>query len=93
MRGTISTSISTSGYVAVRLPANVGCNTFSLWTLDGATWYYATKSDGSDGILVTDGSVGFPLTIAESYSKSAAGTIICYAKGTTSTFLTGIVTA
>jgi len=93
MRGTISTDITAAGYTPVRLPAMTGCNAFSLWTLDGATWYYATKSDGSDGVLVTDGSTGFPLAISEAYGKSTAGTIVCYAKGTTSTKLTGIITA
>ena len=94
MRGTISTDISVAlGYVPVRLPAMTSCTAFGLWTLDGAPWYYATKVDGADGVLVTNGTTGFQLFINEAYGKLTAGSIVCYAKGTTTTKLTGIVTA
>ena len=89
--GTINTSISASGFVAVRLPANVRCTAYSLWTEDGAKWEFATESDGSDAIDVTsDGTNVLPIAVSLPFGASAAGTIICYAKGTSTTNLVGI---
>ena len=89
----IEQAITAGGYVAVRLPANYGCKSFSLWTEDGAAYYIAYESDGSDAILVTtDGTNGFPFSMDKSHPGDAAGTILCYAKGTSSTNLVGLIT-
>ncbi len=86
---TINQAISTDDYVAVRLPANCSCRTFSLWTEDSKSYEISSDSTGSDAITVPD---GFPLAIAQGHSKDAAGAILCYAKGTTSTNLVGLIT-
>jgi len=89
----IEQAITAGGYVAVRLPANYGCDSFSLWTEDGTAWYIAYESDGSDAILVTtDGTNGFPFSMDKKHPGDAAGTILCYAKGTSSTNLVGLIT-
>jgi len=92
-RGTISKAITAAGYVAVRLPALTSASAYSLWTEDGASWYYATVAAGTDGVLVTTGSSGFPVSITENLEKLTAGALVCYAKGTTSTNLVGIIVA
>jgi len=86
---TISQAITTGGFVAVRLAANCSCVSFSLWTEDGATYEISSESDGSDAINIVD---GFPLSMIKPHAKEAAGAILCYAKGSTSTNLVGLVT-
>ena len=90
-QGTISQEITTAGYVAIRLPANVQAKSWALWTEDGSKWEYATESDGSNAIDVTnDGTGGMPISVNSSRGETAAGAIICYAKGTATTNLVGI---
>jgi hypothetical protein len=83
----IGQDITTTGYVAVRLPAGYGCSSYGLVAYDGAAYYIASKSDGSDGELYP---AGFRFTSNEKYSASNEGTVICYAKGTTSTRIVGL---
>jgi len=85
---TISQAITSSGYVAVRLPVETGCEAFSLWTEDGSGFYIASKPNGSDGILLPDG-MAFSLT--QRFYSNANGAILCYAKGTTSTNIVGLI--
>lgn len=82
---TISQAITTSGYVAVRLPADYSCEAYFVWTEDESDFYMASESDGSDGVLVPGGKFGTSTRIF----GSAAGTILFYAKGTSSTNLVG----
>ena len=84
---TISSPITTAGYTAVRLPANMSCTSFSVWTEDGSAYYIASQSNGSDGILTPDEPI---YNSDQKHGKSTAGTILFYAKGTTSTNIVGI---
>lgn len=90
----ISEGITAAGFVAVRLPIGQICKSFSLWTADGAAWIYSHNSDGDTPILVTsDGTKGFPLSLEIMHGRSdALGNILCYAKGTSSTTLVGLIT-
>lgn len=83
----ITKAITTGGYVAVRLPANVSCTSFSLWTEDAASYYIAKESDGSDAIIVPE---GMAFSMDEKVHADSAGAILCYAKGTSSTNLVGL---
>jgi len=88
MYNDILTAIDTSAtFVPVRLPANEGCQSFSLWTEDKADWYKANDAAGTNAIKVT-----IALSPEIPHSPSAAGTILCYAKGTSATNLVGIIT-
>ena len=84
--GTISQDIDATGYVAVRLPANEGCDAFVLWPVDGSDYYVASNADGSDGILHPE---GMPVTDPTKHSGHPDGAILCYVKGTTSTTIVG----
>jgi hypothetical protein len=88
----IKEEITAAAYTAINLPANTGCSGFSLWTEDGAPYYIASTSDGVlDGIKVTsDGTKVLPLTLSHAEGKAATGTILCYAKGTSTTNLVGV---
>jgi len=90
----IKQAITTSAtYVAVRLPAGHSCSSFSLWTEDGSSYYFGSLADGSDAVLVTsDWTGGLPFSYAQNLAPDAAGTILGYAKGTTSTNLVGFIT-
>jgi hypothetical protein len=89
----IKEEITAAGYTPINLPVNTACSSFSLWTEDGAPWYIASVSAGTDGIKVTvDGTKGMPIALSHTEPKSSSGTIICYAKGTTSTNLVGVIT-
>ena len=83
----ISQAITTGGYVAVRLPVNQSCTSYSLWTEDGASYYIAKESDGSDAIIIPD---GLAFSMEQRINTEPAGAILCYAKGTTSTNLVGL---
>lgn len=86
----IKQAITAGGYVAVTLPSGNGCKSYSLWTEDGAAFYIAKATDGSDGILVTtDGTACMAIAVEET---RAPGATICYAKGTSTTNLVGIIT-
>jgi len=89
----IVTDIDTSGFVAVRLPANHMCQAFSLWTEDGAAWVYSHNAAGDRPITITaDGVTGLALALNIIHQKDSAGAILCYAKGTTDTNLVGLIT-
>jgi len=89
----IKTGITTSGFVPVRLPVNQGCSTYSLWTEDGAYWIYSHNSAGDTPIKVTsDGSASLSVSISNIVPPDSAGAIICYAKGSSSTNLVGLIT-
>ena len=85
----ITQAITTADFVPVRLPANCSCRSFSLWTEDKTSYEISNLANGSNAVIVPD---GFPLGLTIGHAKSAAGTIICYAKGTSSTNLVGLVT-
>ncbi len=85
----IKQAITPGSYVAVRLPTNCSCSAFSLWSEDGASYSISSLSDGSDAITVPN---GFPLSVDQSLGKKIPGAIICYARGTTSTNLVGLIT-
>ncbi len=86
---TITVGITTGGFTALRLPANVGCSCFSIWTEDAAAYELSSDSAGADAITVP---AGLPFSIEKGHVGSVAGTILCYAKGTSSTNLVGIIT-
>ena len=89
----IKTAITAAGFVAVRLPSNQKCSSVSLWTEDGSLWERSFAADGTNSIKVTsDGTGGMPFSIDQPYGASAVGTIVCYAKGSASTNLVGIIT-
>jgi len=89
----IKTAITAAGFVPVRLPANQKCSSYSLWTEDGAIWERSFAADGTGSIKVTgDGTKGMAININQQYGASIPGTIVCYAKGTSSTNLVGIIT-
>lgn len=90
----IKQGITAAGFVPVRLPANQVCNALSLWTEDGAKWIYSHNAAGDTAIEITvDGTSGFPLSLSEVLSRAdSAGAIICYAKGSSSTNLVGLIT-
>jgi len=83
----IDTDITAAGFVAVRLPANHSCSAFSLWTADDTNWIKSISSDGAGPIPVT-----IPLSLEIPHGSDATGTILCYAKGTSSTKLVGEIT-
>ena len=84
----INTAITTAEtFVPVRLPANHGCKSFSLWTEDETPWYKANSAAGTGAIKVIT-----PVNIEMVHSPSSDGTILCYAKGTTATNLVGFIT-
>ena len=95
MIGTIKDAVTSGGYTAVRLPANQGCSSYTIWTADGTAFEVATVSAGTDAVLVaepTDVTKGFPLVVNQPYGADPAGKIVCYAKGTASTDVVGIIT-
>jgi len=89
----IKTAITATDFVPVRLPANQKCSSVSLWTEDGSYWERSFVADGTGSIKVTsDGTAGMAVNINQEYGASAVGTIVCYAKGSASTNLVGIIT-
>ncbi len=84
----ITVGITTGGFTALRLPVNTGCTCFSMWTEDSADYEIASVSDGGDAVTVPG---GFPFTIEKAHVGSVAGTILCYARGTSSTNLAGLI--
>lgn len=91
---TLSVSISVAlGYVAVRLPAHAICSWYKLWTLDGASYEIASVSTGADAVVYPAATTIGLLEVSEKLGKSAAGEIICYVKGTSTTTLHGVFTA
>ena len=90
----IKEAITTAGFVAVRLPAKQNCSEFSLWTEDGTKWVYSHNSDGDTPITVTaDGTSCLPLALSIYHGIDVStGNVLCYAKGTTSTNIVGLVT-
>ena len=90
----IFTNITAAGFVAVRLPAGHSCNSYSLWTEDGTAWIRSHNAAGDVEVLVTtDGTNGFPISINETLgTNDPLGAIVCYAKGTSTTNLSGVIT-
>ena len=86
----IKVAITADGFVPIPLPTGHGSAAWGLWTADGSAWEISSKSDGSDAIPVTVGdSKGLPIGAAQ---VSPPDALICYAKGTTSTDLVGLIT-
>ena len=72
----IATTLNTSTYVAITNGQQVGYG-YSVIMSDLSGWYYATDSEGSDGVLMPEGiSIGFTDLIQK-------GDTVFYAKGTT----------
>ena len=91
--GTISQAVTTAGYVAVRLPVDTGCTSWSISTEDGAAIWISSDSAGADGVKWTsDGSAIIPFGYPQVLPPDAAGTILFYAKGTSSTNVVGLFT-
>lgn len=86
----IKKAITAAAYVEVTLPATHECQAYSLWTEDGAAFYMSSDGSADNGILVTtDGTNGFAVSLNEVLGK---GQRLCYAKGTSSTNLVGLIT-
>ena len=86
---TIKQEITAASYVAVRLAADTGCESFAIWTEDGASFYISSDSAGVDGILVPEDAA---ISVTQRFYSTSAGTILCYIKGTTTTNLVGVIT-
>ncbi len=85
----IDETLTTSTWTAIRLPAGFGCQEFSLWTEDSTEWYISSESDGSDEITVP---ANLPISLSKAHPKNTSGAILCYAKGTTTSKLVGLIT-
>jgi len=88
---TVRVQISSAAYVPVTLPAGVTTiRSFSLHTEDSEDYWLSGQADGTNGVLMPGG-----LPIAPTLHKPlvfGTGTVVLgYVKGTTSTYVGGII--
>lgn len=83
----IKQEITTAAFVAITTSKKCSC--FSLWTEDGSDYIISNTAAGTVSVTVPS---GFPFSIAIDPHTTDEGAILCYAKGTSTVNLVGLIT-